>query len=239
MTKKEEPIPAKPATIAEAIAATIANTKSVPMTGFNRHHNYKFATVEDVLTAVRGPMADAGLSFFPVDYEMVGETKAGSMTRREYRFLFHLVHVGGEKQEIAVCGVGLDGQDKHYPKALTMAIKHFAIALFVLPRGGLDPDSTEGNYSSEKTRSKAPPKAPPKPRKKTAKKIRPEDDARQPDWNAFDDPRFVGCSRKLGHETQTELADLISLKGWPHPRGWTEERLLNFLGAMERGELEL
>lgn len=235
--EKKQEEPARPATIAEAIAYTIANTGSVPMTGFNRHHNYKFATVEDVLSAVRGPMAAAGLCFYPRDYEMVSETRAGSMTRKEYRFVFSLAHVGGETQQIAVCGVGLDGQDKHYPKALTMAIKNFAIALFVLPRGGLDPDSTEGNYSSEKTKNTSTRKK--APRKTRAKTIRPEDDAKQPDWNAFDDPRFVACSRSLGHDTQTELADMISLKGWPHPRGWTEERLLNFLGAMERGELQL
>jgi hypothetical protein len=231
--KKETQAPEKPSSVAAAIAYTIANTGAVPMTGFNRHHNYKFATVEDVLSAVRQPMAEAGLSFYPVDYEMVGETRAGSMTRKEYRFHFKLVHVSGESQDIAVCGVGLDGQDKHYPKALTMAIKNFAIALFVLPRGGLDPDSTEGNYSSEKTKTASRRKR--STRAKAPKPAAPE----KPSWNAFDDPRFVELSKKMGHETQTELADLIAIKGWPHPRGWNEERLLNFLGAMERGELEL
>ena len=231
--KKETQAPEKPSSVAAAIAYTIANTGAVPMTGFNRHHNYKFATVEDVLSAVRQPMAEAGLSFYPVDYEMVGETRAGSMTRKEYRFHFKLVHTSGESQDIAVCGVGLDGQDKHYPKALTMAIKNFAIALFVLPRGGLDPDSTEGNYSSEKTKNTS-------TRKRSTRAKAPKPQApEKPSWNAFDDPRFVELSKKMGHETQTELADLIAIKGWPHPRGWNEERLLNFLGAMERGELEL
>ena len=231
--KKEATKPEPPSSIAAAIAYTIANTGAVPMSGFNRHHNYKFATVEDVLSAVRQPMSEAGLSFYPVDYEVIAETKAGSMTRREYRFLFHLAHTSGERQAIAVCGVGLDGQDKHYPKALTMAIKNFAIALFVLPRGGLDPDSTEGNYSTEKTRNTS-------TRKRSARAKAPKTaKLEKPSWNAFDDPRFVKLSKKMGHETQTELADLIAIKGWPHPRGWTEERLLNFLGAMERGELVL
>ena len=226
--------PGKPGTIAEAIAATIANTGSVPMSGYNRHHGYKFATVEDVLSAVRGPMADAGLSYYPVDYEIVSETKVGAMTRREYRFLFHLVHVDGQRQAIAVCGGGLDGQDKHYPKALTMAIKNFAISLFLLPRGGLDPDSTEGNYPPEAKK-----KAAPKRRAATKRKPKKAAPPPEPAWCAYTDGRFVALSKSMGHDSEEELADLISLKGWPHPRSWTQERLLNFLGAMDRGELQL
>lgn len=150
--------------IHEAINSVMANVGYVQKTGQNTFHRYKYASAEDVVSAVRGAMVANGLSLFPKNVEHSVEeihpTKSGGRQYRTVvRVTWQLAHVSGDVIEFQSYGCGVDGEDKGVYKAMTGAQKYALVMLFQLPTTD-DPESYEIERDQPGRAEPAPPAAP-------------------------------------------------------------------------------
>ncbi len=110
-------------------------TKSVAKTGRNDFHNYDYATEEDILREIRGPLTEEGLIILPT---LVDEKQEGTVTTLHINFRI-IDTESGEMVECRFTGKGEDKGDKGSYKAMTGAQKYFLTKTFMIPTGD-DPE---------------------------------------------------------------------------------------------------
>jgi hypothetical protein len=122
--------------------------KRMKETGQNIHQKYKYVTVDDLLDAIREPLAERGVTIVQEHVDILSsetsETRSGT-TMKEVSVLFNfiLTHAAsGETQTFPFVGVGADTGDKWYSKASTSAEKYFIRRLFLMTSGDEDEDKT-------------------------------------------------------------------------------------------------
>lgn len=133
------------------IAAVVKQVEGVEKKGHNDHFHYDYATAEDVLRAIRGPLADKHVALFcsvqAID-ERAYKTSGGKesvITTVHVDFTF----ADGDTGEMFKCswaGQGDDPADKGLGKAYTNAVKTFLRQTFLLPQG----DDPEADTSTDK-----------------------------------------------------------------------------------------
>ncbi len=151
----------RPPSLVRKLASVMGASERVAKNGFNKFHNYAYATESDILAAVRAEMATQGVLIVPtieaVDWEVV-ETKSGAKERFcTVHMLFTVLDSDSEaKIEMRIIGQGQDGGDKALYKALTGATKYLVLKLFLLPTGD-DPeaDSPQGEVKQSPKSTKA------------------------------------------------------------------------------------
>ncbi|PZM62577.1 ERF family protein [Paenibacillus dendritiformis] len=134
--------------LVKKLTEVMQEVKYIQKTGFNKFHNYKYATEADVNEKVREELANRGVVLIPnmKSHEIREHTTAKG--NREY-----IVTVGveftfmdgesGETIAFTVFGQGQDPGDKATYKAFTGAQKYALMKAFMIPTG----DDPEGDTS--------------------------------------------------------------------------------------------
>lgn len=142
----ELPVPspsAKPNGLVPKLLRTIAEIQSIPKRGRNSFSNYAFATAEDIVAAVRVPLAKNGVLVYSTLLERQSEeikTVQGKGAWRERIVLRFVVTDGAGTLTFDAPGEGQDSGDKAIYKAITGATKYALRQLLQLPIGGDDPE---------------------------------------------------------------------------------------------------
>jgi len=147
----EQPEMQKQPTLAARILQVISATSAVPKHGFNEQQRFRYARLEDVLEAVRLPMANAGVALLMLpgaaEFSDVPRPEGKApMVRCRLPVVFRLIDShGGETMEVPWMGESTDIGDKAYSKAQAAAQKTFLQRTFLLPSGEDEPDSPAGS----------------------------------------------------------------------------------------------
>jgi hypothetical protein len=156
-------------TLVSKLIAAIAEIQLIPKRGVNSFSNYAYATAEDIIQAVRGPLSRHGLLVFSSLRDRTSETittAQGKAAFRERITMRFVVTDGDNELHFDVPGEGQDTGDKGIYKALTGATKYALRSLLQLPIGD-DPeaDSPEApKTSAHKTQPALLISPPPAPR---------------------------------------------------------------------------
>src|SRR5688572_5884441 len=111
---------------------------------------YDYASIDDFIEHVRGPMAEAGLFIIPGEARDAETqevtTKAGkSMVTWNARFAFNLVHESGESYGPIYKGVMVPATGAQSAgSAQSYALKQFMRGLFLIPTGDADDPDKSG-----------------------------------------------------------------------------------------------
>jgi hypothetical protein len=125
------------------LLAVIQEIPTIAKKGFNSFNGYSFATAEDIINAVRGPLAKHGVLVYASLKERAYETiktAQGKDAWREAITLRFVVTDGESEITFDVPGEGQDFSDKAIFKAITGAEKYGLRLLLHLPFGD-DPEA--------------------------------------------------------------------------------------------------
>lgn len=130
-------------TLAKRIVSVMADVRSLPKDGHNKHDNYHYTTAATAVEAIGKAMADHGLAIVPVivHYEVdkaQGEKAFFATTEVDY----HLMDIEGEVMVSRWVGQGMNYRtpDKALKTALTNTQTTFLLKLFNV---GADDDDPE------------------------------------------------------------------------------------------------
>jgi hypothetical protein len=138
--------------IAGAIAGVMSEIGSIPKTGYNKFHNYHYATLPDLLHVLTPLMGRHGVVVFQSEVEIKTVENRIAVT-----YEFTVAHSSGETwpERLRFTGMtmGRDGKgnydDKAINKAHSAARKYFLLALFQVPTGDFE-DADEGPATQPK-----------------------------------------------------------------------------------------
>ena len=134
--------------IAKKLVKVMQECSFVPKNGTNSYHNYKYATAEDVLSAVNKSLANYGIACI-----VIPTLESNIDVVNQKGNIEHLatvsVHIqlidseSGESVDLFGMGSGQDAADKAIMKAQTAAIK-YAFMLSLCIATGDDPEADAG-----------------------------------------------------------------------------------------------
>lgn len=128
-----------------ALATVAAEIESLPRNGWNDHSQYDYATIDDIFDALRQRFGRNGIVFVPT----IKDHSINSVTKNSKVQTSALVTLGmtfthaedGSTVEAQWLGESMDTSDKALSKAISMAVKTFLKATFLLSSGDDDPDN--------------------------------------------------------------------------------------------------
>jgi len=147
------------------MARVMGELTRLEKTGWNKFHQYKYASESDVADAVRHAMAIHNLALFVqiVRIERIDtgrKTSGGSptiLTRVQVEFTFADGDTGATEHRIWE-GEALDSDDKGINKAVTAAEKYFLLKTFIMSSGDKVDDPDESVDEAVQQRKAAPKK---------------------------------------------------------------------------------
>jgi hypothetical protein len=149
-TRNREPSPILPfqgvGNLAKGIASVMAEVGTIQKTGFNKFHNYAYATLQDLLFAVTPLMGKYGVCVIQNEVE-----RTQVETRILVTYEFSIFHTSGEIWPDRPRFTGMcngrnskgDYDEKAINKCHSGARKYFLLSLFQVPSGDFD-DADEG-----------------------------------------------------------------------------------------------
>ena len=168
------------------LIAVIQEIQPIPKRGQNTFSGYAYATAEDIIMAVRGPLSRHGLLVYSSLQERTSEaitTAQGKQAFRERITMRFTVTDGESELHFDVPGEGQDTGDKGTYMALTGSTKYALRSLLQLPIGD-DPEADATDAS--RTRQKAqPPLVMPRPTHPTAQASKEPSPATEKQVNAI------------------------------------------------------
>lgn len=120
----------------------MSNAHNVKKSGYNKHHQYQYATEADIIEVVREELKKAGIFIFS---SVEGFEKDGDITTVKILHTFVDSEDGGYFTVYSV-GQGADKQDKGVYKAITGAFKYMLQKNFLIASED-DPESDGANKS--------------------------------------------------------------------------------------------
>ena len=123
-----------PPMIYAAMAAVMSDIGAVGKSGTNKEQHYKFRSIEDVMSAVRGGLTKHGVFYLPTVTSRVPETrqtgggKPMNVVHLEIRYDFYAAD--GSSVSSVVWGEGADMADKATNKAMSQALKYNLVQAF-------------------------------------------------------------------------------------------------------------
>lgn len=122
------------------LARVMKELERVPKRGWNRQHEYFFATDADVLDAIRGHLGALGVAFLPRMLS-VTQTVNGKAVNTLVRFEFTFACADtGQTWTSEWEGESVDWSDKGISKAATLALKYFLLKTFMISTGDMEED---------------------------------------------------------------------------------------------------
>ena len=101
----------------------------------NEQQNYQFRGIDDVMSAMAGPMRTHGVFILPTIAEHT-QTRDGKMTRTMITMRYRVYGPAGDCLVADVPGEAFDYADKSTNKAQSAALKYLLFTLFMLPVDG-------------------------------------------------------------------------------------------------------
>lgn len=151
-------------TLARKLAEVMRAVERIPKNGRNDFHKYDYATEADIVSAIRGELAQRNVVLIPGitgrTREAVGE-KGQVLTHLDMSFTFY---DGDSGEEITRpwLGAGADKEDKGAYKAMTGGEKYFLLKTFLIPTGD-DPEAETAQPQRAPAQTRKPIPAAPKP----------------------------------------------------------------------------
>ncbi|MFB6846239.1 ERF family protein [Streptomyces sp. NPDC056373] len=127
-----EGAPADAPRVFAVVAAVMADAMPVGKDQRNQQQNYNFRGIDDVMSAMAGPMRRHGLFILPSIAEHRQE-RDGKMTRTLITMRYRIYGPAGDCLLADVPGEAFDFADKATNKAQSAALKYLLFTLFMLP----------------------------------------------------------------------------------------------------------
>lgn len=130
------------------LVKVMQQVKYIEKKGFNKFHQYKYATESDIAEKVREVLAEENVMMIPNMKEHSVRTHITAKEKTEYiaTVLIEFTFMDGDTGETLVfcmAGEGQDAGDKAYYKAITGAQKYALMKAFMIPTGD-DPEGDTG-----------------------------------------------------------------------------------------------
>lgn len=140
-----EGAPADAPRVFTAINAVMRDAMPVGKNQQNAQQNYKFRGIDDVMSAMAGPMRKHGLFILPsiIKHE---QQRDGKMTRTVITMRYHVYGPAGDCLAADVPGEAFDFADKSTNKAQSAALKYLLFTLFMLPVDGRSIDDGDRHH---------------------------------------------------------------------------------------------
>lgn len=137
--------PADAPRVFAAINAVMRDAMPVGKNQQNTQQNYKFRGIDDVMSAMAGPMRKHGLFILPsiVKHE---QQRDGKMTRTVITMRYRIYGPAGDCLTADVPGEAFDFADKSTNKAQSAALKYLLFTLFMLPVDGRSIDDGDRHH---------------------------------------------------------------------------------------------
>ncbi|AKF92663.1 ERF family protein [Brevibacillus laterosporus] len=146
----------QPRSLVKKLAKVMQNVKYIQKRGYNKFHNYNYATEADVAEKVREILADQNVILIPnmVSHSVrehinaKGKTEYIATVQMEFKFYDG---DSGEELVFHMVGEGQDAGDKATYKAITGAQKYALMKAFMIPTGDDPENDSEADKSNEET----------------------------------------------------------------------------------------
>lgn len=145
-----EGAPADAPRIFAAINAVMRDTMPVTKSQTNTHQNYKFRGIDDVMSAMAGPMRAHGVFILPT-IAGTKQDRDGKMTRTVITMRYRVYGPAGDCLVAEVPGEAFDIADKSVNKAQSAALKYLLFTLFMLPVDGRSIDDGDRDHPVQPT----------------------------------------------------------------------------------------
>ncbi|GAA3237126.1 ERF family protein [Streptomyces lavendulae] len=142
--------PADAPRVFAAIAAVMRDTMPVGKTQQNTQQNYKFRGIDDVMSAMAGPMRAHGVFILPA-IAGTRQERDGKMTRTVITMRYRVYGPAGDCLVAEVPGEAFDFADKSMNKAQSAALKYLLFTLFMLPVDGRSIDDGDRDHPVQPT----------------------------------------------------------------------------------------
>ncbi|MFJ7267278.1 ERF family protein [Streptomyces sp. NPDC099050] len=142
--------PANAPRIFAAINAVMRDTMPVGKNQKNTQQNYAFRGIDDVMSAMAGPMRAHGVFILPT---IAGQRqdRDGKMTRTNITMRYRVYGPAGDCLIAEVPGEAFDIADKSTNKAQSAALKYLLFTLFMLPVDGRSIDDGDRDHPVQPT----------------------------------------------------------------------------------------
>ncbi|MFE7017646.1 ERF family protein [Streptomyces sp. NPDC057651] len=137
--------PADAPRVFAVVAAVMKDTMPVAKSQENKQQNYSFRGIDDVMSAMAGPMRSHGLFILPsiADHK---QQRDGKMTRTLITMRYRVYGPAGDCLVADVPGEAFDFADKSTNKAQSAALKYLLFTLFMLPVDGRSIDDGDRHH---------------------------------------------------------------------------------------------
>ncbi|MEU3096886.1 ERF family protein [Streptomyces sp. NPDC006967] len=137
-----------------AVAAVMRDALPVGKDKQNTQQNYKFRGIDDVMSAMAGPMRRHGVFILPTiaDHQ---QQRDGKMTRVLITMRYSIYGPAGDCLTAYVPGEAFDFADKATNKAQSAALKYLLFTLFMLPVDGRSIDDGDRHHPEPSEEHKA------------------------------------------------------------------------------------
>lgn len=111
----------------------------------NKHQNYKFRGIDDVMSAMAGPMRTHGVFILP-SIAAQKQDRDGKITRTLIKMRYRIYGPAGDCLVAEIPGEAFDTADKSMNKAQAAALKYLLFTLFMLPVDGRSIDDGDHHH---------------------------------------------------------------------------------------------
>ncbi|MFF1686047.1 ERF family protein [Streptomyces sp. NPDC058254] len=139
--------PAETPRVFAAIAAVMRDAMPVGKNQRNQQQNYNFRGIDDVMSAMAGPMRAHGLFILPSVTDRKQERRGEKMTHVVITMRYRIYGPAGDCLVADVPGEASDFADKSTNKAQSAALKYLLFTLFMLPVDGRSIDDGDRDAS--------------------------------------------------------------------------------------------
>ncbi|MFK0296408.1 ERF family protein [Streptomyces sp. NPDC090442] len=137
--------PADAPRVFAAINAVMRDAMPVGKNQTNTQQNYKFRGIDDVMSAMAGPLRAHGVFILPTIAEHA-QQRDGKMTRTVITMRYRVYGPAGDCLVADVPGEAFDYADKSTNKAQSAALKYLLFTLFMLPVDGRSIDDGDRHH---------------------------------------------------------------------------------------------
>ncbi|MFF4523423.1 ERF family protein [Streptomyces bluensis] len=134
-----------------AIAAVMRDVMPVAKDKENTQQRYKFRGIDDVMSAMAGPLRAHGVFILPTIAEHRAERRGEKMTHVTITMRYHVYGPAGDCLTAEVPGEASDFADKATNKAQSAALKYLLFTLFMIPVDGRSVDDSDNDTLIEPT----------------------------------------------------------------------------------------
>ncbi|HTF09402.1 MAG TPA: ERF family protein [Asanoa sp.] len=125
--------PAAAPDIYHALALVMRDTMPVGKDQINSHQRYNFRGIDDLMSAVAGPMRKHGVFIVPQVLERTSEKRGEKMTAVYLTMRYRIYGPAGDYLEATVPGEASDTADKATNKAMSAALKYLLLHVLMVP----------------------------------------------------------------------------------------------------------